>query len=55
MKERRSWCGGVIRICGDDKMVNIRDVKEIVEFGIDGEIKVFVDGGWGVDGVVGYE
>ena len=30
-------------------MVNITDVKQILQFAIDAEIKVFLDGGWGVD------
>lgn len=44
-----------IRICGDDKMVNITDVKQILQFAIDAEIKVFLDGGWGVDALLGYQ
>lgn len=28
-------------------MVNITDVKQILQFAIDAEIKVFLDGGWG--------
>ncbi len=27
-------------------MVNITDVKQILQFAIDAEIKVFLDGGW---------
>ena len=30
-------------------MVNITDVKQILQLAIDAEIKVFLDGGWGVD------
>ena len=44
-----------IGICGDDKMVNITDVKQILQFAIDAEIKVFLDGGWGVDALLGYQ
>ena len=32
-----------IRICEDDKMVNITDVRQILQFAIDAEIKVFLD------------
>ncbi len=35
-------------------MVNITDVKQILQFAIDAEIKVFLDGGWGVDALLGY-
>lgn len=42
-------------VCGDDKMVNITDVKQILQFAIDAEIKVFLDGGWGVDALLGYQ
>lgn len=31
----------------EDKMVNITDVKQILQLAIDAEIKVFLDGGWG--------
>ena len=41
--------------CGDDKMVNITDVKQILQFAIDAESKVFLDGGWGVDALLGYQ
>ena len=34
-------------------MVNITDVKQILQFAIDAEIKVFLDGGWGVDALLG--
>ena len=40
---------------GDDKMVNITDVKQILQFAIDAEIKVFLDGGWGVDALLGHQ
>ena len=36
-------------------MVNITDVKQILQFAIDAEIKVFLDGGWGVDALLGYQ
>ena len=36
-------------------MVNITDVKQILQFAIDAEIKVFVDGGWGVDALLGHQ
>ena len=36
-------------------MVNITDVKQILQFAIDAEIKVFLDGGWGVDALLGYD
>ena len=42
------------RICEDDKMVNITDVRQILQFAIDAEIKVFLDGGWGVDALLGF-
>ena len=35
-------------------MVNITDVKQILQLSIDAEIKVFLDGGWGVDALLGY-
>ena len=50
IKQTSSSSGRLIRICGDDKMVNITDVKQILQFAIDAEIKVFLDGGWGVMG-----
>ena len=34
-------------------MVNITDVKQILQLSIDAEIKVFLDGGWGVDALLG--
>ena len=34
-------------------MVNITDVKQILQLVIDAEIKVFLDGGWGVDALLG--
>ena len=46
IKQTSSSSGRLIRICGDDKMVNITDVKQILQFAIDAEIKVFLDGGW---------
>ncbi|MBQ1259732.1 MAG: aminoglycoside nucleotidyltransferase, partial [Clostridia bacterium] len=36
-------------------MVNITDVKQILQFAIDAEIKVFLDGGWGVDALLGHQ
>ena len=36
-------------------MVSITDVKQILQLAIDAEIKVFLDGGWGVDALIGYE
>ena len=36
-------------------MVNITDVKQILQFAIDAEIKVFLDGGCGVDALLGYQ
>ena len=54
IKQTSSSSGRLIRICGDDKMVNITDVKQILQFAIDAEIKVFLDGGWGVDALLGY-
>ena len=36
-------------------MVNITDVKQILQFAINAEIKVFLDGGWGVDALLGYQ
>ena len=36
-------------------MVNITDVKQILQLAIDAEIKVFLDGGWGVDALLGYQ
>ena len=55
IKQTSSSSGRLIRICGDDKMVNITDVKQILQFAIDAEIKVFLDGGWGVDALLGYQ
>ena len=52
IKQTSSSSGRLIRICGDDKMVNITDVKQILQFAIDAEIKGFLDGGWGVDAVL---
>ena len=49
------FCKDKLGICGDDKMVNITDVKQILQFAIDAEIKVFLDGGWGVDALLGYQ
>ena len=36
-------------------MVNITDVRQILQFAIDAEIKVFLDGGWGVDALLGHQ
>ena len=36
-------------------MVNITDVKQILQLAIDAEIKVFLDGGWGVDALLGHQ
>lgn len=36
-------------------MVNIVDAKQILKLAADEKIKVFLDGGWGVDALVGYE
>ena len=34
-------------------MVNITDVKQILQFAIDAEIKVFLEGGWVGDAFLG--
>ena len=36
-------------------MVSITDAKQIIRLATDAEIKVFLDGGWGVDALIGYE
>ena len=36
-------------------MVSIADAKQILQLAIDAHINVFLDGGWGVDALVGYE
>ena len=36
-------------------MVSITDAKQILRFAIDAEIKAFLDGGWGVDALLGYQ
>ena len=36
-------------------MVNITDVRQILQFAIDAEIKVFLDGGWCVDALLGHQ
>ena len=36
-------------------MVYITDVRQILQFAIDAEIKVFLDGGWGVDALLGHQ
>lgn len=41
--------------CGDDKMVDITDAKQILQLAIDSEISVFLDGSWGVDALIGYK
>ena len=35
-------------------MVSITDAKQIIRLATDAEIKVFLDGGWGVDALIGY-
>ena len=36
-------------------MVSVTDVKQILRLAMEAEIKVFLDGGWGVDALIGYE
>ena len=36
-------------------MVSITDAKQILRFAINAEIKAFLDGGWGVDALLGYQ
>ena len=36
-------------------MVSVTDVKQILQLAMEAEIKVFLDGGWGVDALIGYE
>ena len=36
-------------------MVSITDAKQIIRLATDAEIKVLLDGGWGVDALIGYE
>ena len=39
----------LIHILGEENMVSITDAKQIIRLATDAEIKVFLDGGWGVD------
>ena len=36
-------------------MVGIADARQIIRLAADAEIKIFLDGGWGVDALIGYE
>ena len=36
-------------------MVDVIDAKQIIRLAMDEEIKIFLDGGWGVDALVGHE